>query len=71
MGGGGRTIAEPSPDGQNNNSCYWGQFCMRSHEGRGVITKFKDEEHQKVEENYRIPLREVTPLEQGAGWWAD
>jgi hypothetical protein len=34
-------------------------------------TKLKDEEHQKIDKYYSIPLHENAPLEQGAWWWAD
>jgi hypothetical protein len=35
------------------------------------LTKFEYKEQQRVKEDYRALLREVTPLEQGAGGWAD
>jgi hypothetical protein len=42
-----------------------------STKGEIALTEFKDEEDQKVEEDYYTPLYEVTAPDQGIGWWAD
>jgi hypothetical protein len=36
-------------------------------EGKLMLTKFERKEQQRVKEDYRALLREVTPREQGAG----
>ena len=38
---------------------------------RESITELKNEEDQKVEKDYRVPLHDVTSLEQSAGWLTD
>ena len=70
LGWHGRTITDPSPNGQDDDGCSRVQLVQGS-TNCGNVTEFKGEEHQKVEEDYRIPLHDVAPLEQGAGWLPD
>jgi len=65
-GWGGRTITEPFPDGQNDNDCNRDQLAG-SRTNCEVITKFKTEEHQKVEgeEGHHTNLRVVALIERG------
>ena len=44
---------------------------MRHTKGEISPTEFKDEENEKVEEDYRTPLHKVAAPDQGVGWSTD
>lgn len=48
----GRTIAEPLPNGQNDNGCYQVSLVCIDAEVEPIPTKFKEKEQQKVNEYF-------------------
>ena len=66
------TIAEPSPDGQNDNDYNRGRLVCGSTGGE-IITKFKPEEDNKwgLKDNPPTPRVDVAPNGPGGGWCAD
>lgn len=59
----GRTIAEPLPNGQNDNGCYQVSLVCIDAEVEPIPTKFKEKEQQKVNEYFKMIPRGVARVE--------